>query len=68
MNEPYKNQSEPKVGDIVRFASENDGATYKVVSTLGGRMGNKVGVVPVNNPKTFSREYYYYCLVPVSRA
>jgi hypothetical protein len=59
----YKNNLEPKVGDRVKFKSDPDGAVYVVTSVYGGRMGNKVGVVPENNQKTFCREYYYYCFV-----
>ena len=66
MNTQYNNNMEPKIGDKVRFRSEGqNGDVYMVTSVRGGRIGNKVGVVPMNHRdvpmSTFSREYYYYC-------
>jgi hypothetical protein len=64
-NKEYKNNTEPKVGDLVRFKShlKNSNATHRVVSVLGGRLGNKIGVVPAYNTTTWCQEYYYYCFV-----
>jgi hypothetical protein len=61
MNKEYQNNMEPKVGDLVKLSSDTE-TVYKVISVLGGRLGNKVGVVKVNDP-TYCREYYYYCLI-----
>ncbi len=61
---PYSNNTEPKVGDVVCFASDDDGKKYVVQSVGGGRLGNKVSVVPQNEPNTFAREYYFNCFCP----
>lgn len=69
-NIPYKTNSEPKVGDKVRIASDIKGGVncvYEVISVGGGRIGNKVGVQLVD-PKpgspNCSREYYFQCFCP----
>lgn len=64
---PYQNNTEPKIGDTVVFASGIDPERFRVISVLGGRMGNKVGVLPLDNPDDFSMEYYYYCLAPIDK-
>lgn len=62
----YKNNQEPKVGDRVRFKSDEDKTIYTVTSVGGGRLGNKVCVVPLSYPDTFGREYYYSCFEKVA--
>lgn len=61
----YANNTQPKVGDVVCFESDDTGELFVVQTVQGGRLGNKVGIVSKSNPKTFSREYYYYCLCPI---
>ena len=63
MSNTYKDNTEPKVGDRVMFASGDMPEVYKIISVQGGRLGNKVGVVPENDPDGCAREYYYYCFV-----
>ena len=67
MNTSYKLNTEPQVGDKVRFTSdEGTVATHEVVAVGGGRLGNKVTVKPIgSNGPQCAREYYYYCLTPV---
>ena len=63
MNE-YKSNTEPQIGDRVKFVSDPQNSdTMLVTSVLGGRQGNKLSVVPESNPNGMSREYYYYCFV-----
>jgi hypothetical protein len=62
MNE-YKNNAEPKIGDRVKFKSDSTKGVYIVKSVYGGRMGNKISVVPENDQDQWDREYYYYCFV-----
>ena len=68
MDTSYKSNSEPKIGDKVRFTSDaGTVATHEVIDVAFGRMCNKVCVKPIGQ-NTFSREYYYYVLTPVERA
>ena len=62
----YKSNTEPQVGDTVAFLASPDEGKFTVQSVGGGRLGNKVSIVPKDNPKTFAREYYFYCLGKVS--
>ena len=63
----YKNNQEPKVGDTVRFKSDEDKSLYRVTGVQGGRLGNKICVVPVEGERTFGREYYFYCFEVVEQ-
>ena len=64
MNKTYQSNTEPKVGDRVTFQADTDQRLYCVKQVGGGRLGNKVSIVPNDNQNTFWREYYYYCLCP----
>lgn len=61
----YTNNEEPKIGDRVKFESDSDGTVFIVKSVYGGRVGNKIGIVPAENQSTFVREYYYHCFVKI---
>ena len=63
---PYEDNTQPKIGDTVCFASDDTNEYFIVASVGGGRLGNKVGIKPRDNQDTFYREYYYYCLCPVA--
>ena len=63
MSNEYKDNTEPKVGDLVRLKSKD--TVYRVESVQGGRCGNKVGVRPLNDPTGYCREYYYHCFIKV---
>ena len=62
----YKSNTEPKIGDRVTSPhnSENPETIFKVVSVLGGRMGNKVGICFDGPGMYVVQEVYYYCLCP----
>lgn len=65
-NTEYQNNTEPAIGDRVKFKSDLTGPVYIVTSVNGGRLGNKIGVSLERNQSaktTFTREYYYYCFV-----
>lgn len=65
MNKTYQSNTEPKIGDKVVFASDVDQKLFRVVSVGGGRLGNKIFIVPNDNQNTSWREYYYYCFCPI---
>lgn len=66
-DQSYQSNTEPKVGNLVKFTSEpGDKATHVVLTVGGGRLGNKVTVKPIgSNGPQCAREYYYYCLTPM---
>lgn len=61
----YSSNTEPKVGDtVVLSPGDPNSEVFLVTSVLGGRLGNKVTIRPVDKD-TGHREYYYYCLCPI---
>lgn len=60
----YSSNTEPKIGDKVVLSLTPDDGVFVVTNVLGGRLGNKVTIRPVDKD-TGHREYYYYCLRPI---
>jgi hypothetical protein len=71
----YQSNKCPKIGHTVRLndeIAEGNDLLYTVTSIMGGRVGNKVGViltqedgVPIDPDVIhYNREYYYNCLCP----
>jgi hypothetical protein len=67
MSKTYQSNTEPKIGDTVKFGSDPEGPSFIVVAVGGGRLGNKVCIHPADEPESpvNTREYYYSCLAPV---
>lgn len=68
MIKAYQSNTEPRVGDTVKFSSDPEGPSFIIIAVGGGRLGNKVCVRPADEPQTpvNSREYYYSCFSRVS--
>ena len=59
---PYRDNTEPKVGDRV-VATHKPYVIYEVTAVQLGRLGNKIAVRDA--PNATPQEYYYYCFQKV---